>query len=118
MSGAMRVGPRMLQALHFVTRNPGCSMLDVAASVGPRGSLKYGYATVHRAINAGVIVAVRRKRGPAKFWLYADMAARAAYIRVTLCNEAEGPLPPWVDPVIRYEARDAVDRIAAPNSPC
>lgn len=55
MSKPRRIGPRMQEALDFVRRNPGCAILPVAEAVGPYGSRAYGYRTVHRAIDAGLI---------------------------------------------------------------
>ena len=52
-----RIGPRMLEAAAYVSRNPGCAILPVAEFVGPHRSRNYGYRTVHRAIAAGLIVA-------------------------------------------------------------
>lgn len=46
----------MLQVVEVVKNNPGCSMLVAAEAVGPNGSRKYGYRTVHRAISAGLVV--------------------------------------------------------------
>lgn len=50
-----RVGPRMAEAVAYVSQNPGCTMLEVAEHVGPNGSRQYGYRTVHRCIDAGLI---------------------------------------------------------------
>jgi hypothetical protein len=44
-----------------VAAHPGCAILPVAEYVGPHGSRKYGYATVHRAIKAGLIRATRAR---------------------------------------------------------
>lgn len=57
-----RVGPRMREAAAYVAANPGVAILPVAEHVGPNGSRKYGYATVHRAIAAGIIVGTRSRR--------------------------------------------------------
>lgn len=62
-----RVGPRMKDVVSFVEANPGCVAMRVAQAVGPHGSLKYGYATVHRAIRAGV---VNRVRDSNRMYLY------------------------------------------------
>lgn len=56
---AKRIGPRMLDVVSFVARNEGCAILPVAEHVGPNGSRNYGYRTVHRAADAGLIVLVR-----------------------------------------------------------
>jgi len=50
-----RIGPRMQEAVEYVRQSPGCAILPVAEMVGPNGSRRYGYATVHRAIKAGLI---------------------------------------------------------------
>jgi len=39
------------------------SRMDLAAMVGPNGSLKFGYATVNRAIKAGLLVAAETPAG-------------------------------------------------------
>lgn len=52
--------PQMFAARDYVADNPGCAILPVAEHVGPNGSRRYGYATVHRAIKAGLICATRR----------------------------------------------------------
>lgn len=58
-----RIGPKMQDAVLFVRDNPGCAILPVAEYVGPNGSRKYGYETVHRAIRAGLIEAVKLPSG-------------------------------------------------------
>lgn len=50
-----RIGPKMSRAVDYVRNNPGCAILPVAEYVGPNGSRRCGYATVHRAIRAGLI---------------------------------------------------------------
>lgn len=47
--------PQMFLAVDYVREHPGCSILPVAEYVGPHGSRRYGYAIVHRAIDAGLI---------------------------------------------------------------
>ena len=54
-----RIGPRMLQVQAFVEANPGLPMIAAARHVAPRGSLKFGYRTVHRAVAAGLVRAER-----------------------------------------------------------
>lgn len=71
-----RIGPKMQDAVLYVRDNPGCPILPVAEYVGPNGSLKYGYATVHRAINAGLIEAVKLSSG--RYSLTATENKRAA----------------------------------------
>lgn len=61
-----RIGPCMSVVSNFVSANPGCVMIRAARYVGPRGSLRYGYASVHRAIRAGL---VRKERGERGCWL-------------------------------------------------
>lgn len=51
--------PRQDAVVSLVTRNPGCAILPVAQHIGPNGSIRYGYAAVHRAIKAGRIRAVK-----------------------------------------------------------
>ena len=55
MARAPRIGPRMMEAVAFVAHHEGCPILPVAEAVGPNGSRNYGYRTVHRAINAGLL---------------------------------------------------------------
>lgn len=68
----MNNGLRMMQVANFVRRNPGCTMLQAAEHLIYRGrpSRRYGYAAVHRAIAAGLIVAIERvdKRGCYQLW--------------------------------------------------
>lgn len=61
--------PRMFEAVEYVRAHPGCPILPVAEEVGPNGSRRYGYATVHRAIRAGLLVADKDKAG--RYALYA-----------------------------------------------
>lgn len=56
MIKSTRIGRRMSDVVAFVSANPGCSMLAAAEAVGPHGSRRYGYASVHRAIDAGLVV--------------------------------------------------------------
>jgi len=65
----IRIGPRMIDVLTYVKANPNCIMIRAAEHVAPNGSLKYGYATVHRAIDAGIIVAVKGARN----WTYLNI---------------------------------------------
>jgi hypothetical protein len=53
----------MLAAWRYVQEHPGCPILPVAEAVGPHGSRKFGYRSVHRAISAGLIMAARDSRG-------------------------------------------------------
>ena len=46
----MRIGHKMQQVAEFVKANEGCLMIEAAREVGPHGSLRYGYAAIHRAI--------------------------------------------------------------------
>lgn len=45
----------MSRVASIVAANPGTAILPVAEAVGPNGSRRYGYATVHRAIDAGLV---------------------------------------------------------------
>lgn len=58
-----RIGPRMAQVVRFVEENPGLRAKQAAAHVGPHGSVSFGYATVHRAIAAGLIRAEKTISG-------------------------------------------------------
>jgi len=58
-----RIGPRMSAVLSFVRANPGLAMLRAARHVGPHGSLNYGYRTVRRVIDAGLVRTERGHRG-------------------------------------------------------
>lgn len=50
------IGPAMEAVLRMVRQQPGqYTMLDVARIVGPNRSLKYGYRTVHRCLDRGLI---------------------------------------------------------------
>lgn len=50
-----RIGPRMRDVQSIVYHAPGCRAIVAARAVGPHNSLRYGYATVHRAIDAGIV---------------------------------------------------------------
>lgn len=71
-TASVRIGPRMRDVVSFVTRNPGLPMLAAAEHVGPHGSRNYGYRTVHRAIDAGL---VERRPGPRGSWLLYPVGA-------------------------------------------
>lgn len=58
-----RVGPKMELSAAYVASHPDCAMIDVAQFVGPNGSLRYGYAIVHRALDMGLIVMTGRRNG-------------------------------------------------------
>ena len=58
-----RVGPRMRAAVAYVMAHPDTPILPVAECIGPHGSRRYGYAAVHRAIEAGLLVAQRTPSG-------------------------------------------------------
>jgi hypothetical protein len=51
-----RIGPRMQAIVRILTSNGPMAIIDVAHRVGPHGSLCYGYATVNRALRAGIVV--------------------------------------------------------------
>lgn len=59
-----RIGPKMSQAAEYVRTRPGCAILPVARHIAPYGTgIQYGYAAVHRAIRAGLILARRLPSG-------------------------------------------------------
>lgn len=66
MSDTPRVGPAMLRAQRIVAEanatNSPVTKAQVARIVGPHGSTKYGYRTVQRAIDAGLIKIVKSER--------------------------------------------------------
>ena len=68
MSTTPRVGPAMLRVQRIVAEanavNSPVTMTQVARLVGPNGSQKYGYRTVQRAIDAGLVKVIRSKRVP------------------------------------------------------
>jgi hypothetical protein len=64
-----RIGPKMQAAHDYVATHPACNKLAVAKHIGPNHSLRYGYNAVDRAINAGLITAVRTVRS---YRLYAE----------------------------------------------
>lgn len=61
-----RIGPQMCAVQMYVQRAPGHYMRSAAVFVGP--SQRFGYATVHRAIRAGLVKALAAPRG-AKLYL-------------------------------------------------
>jgi len=74
-----RIGPRMIDAVSFVADKPGCPILPVAEHVGPNGSRQYGYRTVHRAIEAGLLEHRPADDAPANVYrLFVTEAGRAA----------------------------------------
>lgn len=80
-----RYGPKMKEAAAYVRCHPGCSMIEVARQVGPNGSLRYGYAIVHRAVLAGLIRAELLANGTYRLYsrlpdleLLADVAKEEA----------------------------------------
>lgn len=56
-----RLGSQMAIALNYIDAHPGTAIRPVALLVGPHGSLKYGYATVHRLIRAGFVIGVKSR---------------------------------------------------------
>ena len=50
----VRIGPRMRYVRELVESGPR-AVIDVARRVGPHGSLCYGYATIRRALRAGIV---------------------------------------------------------------
>jgi hypothetical protein len=63
MKNTKRIGNKMQAAVDYVRNHPGCAILPVAEFVGPHGSRACGYASVHRAIKAGLIKAKRLPTG-------------------------------------------------------
>lgn len=61
--GHARVGSSMAAAVSYVAHHPGTTILPVARQIGPHGSTKFGYAAVHRAIKAGLIIAAKMNDG-------------------------------------------------------
>lgn len=51
-----RIGPKMAEVVSFVEAHPGTLKIRAAQYVGPHGSLQYGYATVDRALAAGLVL--------------------------------------------------------------
>lgn len=60
---AKRIGPQMARAVAYVANHPGCAILPVARHLGFTRNMGFGYDPVHRAIDAGLIVATRGARG-------------------------------------------------------
>jgi DNA-binding IscR family transcriptional regulator len=60
---AKRIGPRMAEALDYVTHNPGCAKLHAASALSGRypGTSAYAYDVVNRLIRAGLVVARKGK---------------------------------------------------------
>ena len=52
-----RTGPSMALACRVLAQNGGVlpSQMALAEEIGPHGSLKYGYATIKRALAAGLV---------------------------------------------------------------
>ena len=65
-----RIGPKMEEVQNYVHRYPGCTMLACAEWVGPNGSRKFGYAAVHRALDAGLVRREERKDKRGCYRLY------------------------------------------------
>lgn len=61
--GSKRIGPRMRDAVAYVAEHGPCCILPVARYVGPHGSTNYGYRTVWRAVDAGLIDVRRARKG-------------------------------------------------------
>lgn len=57
----MRVGRQMAKAAYYVKNHPGCAILPVSEYLGFTRNRGCGYDPVHRAINAGLIIAKRGK---------------------------------------------------------
>lgn len=58
-----RIGPKMAQVASLADQPGGIAVIDAAAHVAPNYRngpiLSFGYATVHRAIKAGLVVVGR-----------------------------------------------------------
>jgi hypothetical protein len=52
-----RIGPKMSEALELIAAAPGSTKMAIARTVGPHGSLRYGYEIVDRCIAAGLVTA-------------------------------------------------------------
>lgn len=52
-----RIGYRMRQIVYYVENNPGCTIREAAMATRRHSNEghKYGYASAHRAIKAGLI---------------------------------------------------------------
>lgn len=50
-----RIGPAMQRVVRYVSHHPGCSALACARTIGPHGSVQFGYRAIHRALVAGII---------------------------------------------------------------
>jgi hypothetical protein len=59
-----RIGPKMLAAVAYVARHPGCAKIDVARVISPHPipskNWALGYRPINRAIVAGLIDATKR----------------------------------------------------------
>jgi hypothetical protein len=56
----IRIGPRMQEVAYFVRNNPGLAMVHAAKYAAPhkygRVGLQFGYRSVHRALEAGLVL--------------------------------------------------------------
>lgn len=66
----IRKGARMAEAIEFVRTHPRCTKMAAAQHVGLNGSLRFGYATVDRAIRAGFIGAVLGSRSYELYFIH------------------------------------------------
>lgn len=59
------LGPKMQYALSLLERYGSMARIDLAARVGPHGSLSYGYAIINRLIRRRVVATgyVEGRRG-------------------------------------------------------
>ncbi len=53
----------MLAVQRYVEAHPGCRAIGCARTVGPHGSLRFGYRAIHRAAKANLIVRVATATG-------------------------------------------------------
>ena len=74
-----RIGPKMTMVAWYVWRHPGCVKYHAAEFAAPgadKGSpgIGFGYASVNRAVSAGL---VRAERKGTRYALYLTAAGRA-----------------------------------------
>jgi len=74
----MRIGPCMEHVRRLAGLSPeGISRAEAARIVGPHGSTCYGYASVNRAIEAGIVEAYR-PAGSRGVWVRLPATAEVA----------------------------------------
>ena len=90
---AARIGRAMAAVAFYVSAHEGTSMMSAASYAGPHGSLNYGYRAVHRAIDAGIVVA-RRSWVPQRKWDLYSAETGLAFVEM---DRTEGPVAPASD---------------------